>query len=207
MKRRTIQILVGVLALGGLGFCLALTFRPFEAGPRYRGLPTSYWKNAVQSYVEQKPPTLVRRLETYLGLRDKNGMPSVLEDDPAAVPIRLNLIRAMAEVFVAAPKTNRFKLGEAISRLLPKCPETMRQDIGTGVLVAYDYSHPSYFLSRKEMITLFGPPDAICEGVTGYIIKRSDGILWYLSVDLNDDHVVGSTVCGIMDKEASLRQP
>ena len=73
MKRRTIQILVGVLVVGGLGFCLALTFRPFEAGPRYRGLPTSYWKNAVQSYAEQKPPTLFRRLESYLALRNKNG--------------------------------------------------------------------------------------------------------------------------------------
>ena len=112
-------------------------------------------------------------------------------------------LRRAAEAFISAPKTNRFSLGETLSKVLPKCPETMHKDSGTGVHISYDYSKPSCFLTRADLVGLLGLPDPIYERTTSYIIKRGDGMLWYLSVDLHADYVVGSTIVGVQDKSAS----
>jgi hypothetical protein len=99
MKRRTVMILIGVLAVGGLGASLdlAVLFSPFEQGPRYKGMPVSYWRQEVHSWERISssagPSTLAARLKSHLGFRDKNGVPAVLGDDPEATPVLLQLLR------------------------------------------------------------------------------------------------------------------
>jgi hypothetical protein len=44
MKKRKLWILCGVLLVGCFGLSWAIFFKPFEGGPRYKGLPLSYWK-------------------------------------------------------------------------------------------------------------------------------------------------------------------
>lgn len=93
MRRRTVIILVGVLAVGGMGASLAGVLRPFEVGPRYKGLPLSYWRSAVAIRYWDSKPSLSRRLETLCGLREKSGRPIIFRGDPAAAPVLLRLRR------------------------------------------------------------------------------------------------------------------
>src|SRR5438552_628344 len=91
MMRRRILVPLGVLLFAG--FCLSVTmvYRPFEPGPRYKGLPLSYWRKAFREY-GQEQFRLTGRLEAWLGLRGEQDVPAVLSGDPAAVPVLLNLL-------------------------------------------------------------------------------------------------------------------
>jgi HEAT repeat protein len=91
MRRRTVMILVGVLALGGLGASLVAVFKPFEPGARYKGLPVSYWKRAVKEYLPVNPQSLTSRLGRFLGLRGKSGASVIFRFDAAAIPVLLDL--------------------------------------------------------------------------------------------------------------------
>jgi hypothetical protein len=66
-----------------------MLFKPFEEGPRYKGLPLSYWRKTLDL---QRDDRLTQRLEIFLGLRNKLGCPAVLID-PAAVPVLVRLWR------------------------------------------------------------------------------------------------------------------
>jgi hypothetical protein len=93
MRRRTAIILVGVLAVGGMGASLAAVFKPFEGGPRYRGMPCSYWKRVLFDN-EAHHTSLITRLETFIGLRDKSGLPAIYYASPSeALPIMFHLYR------------------------------------------------------------------------------------------------------------------
>jgi hypothetical protein len=99
MKRRTVIVLLGVLAAGGLAASLAAVFRPFEPGPRYKGMPISYWRNMVSVWALQNTPfpqrrasTLTEHLEVFLGFRDNDRLPSIISGDPEAVPALLYLL-------------------------------------------------------------------------------------------------------------------
>jgi hypothetical protein len=77
------MILVGVLVVGALGASLAGVFKPFEEGPRYKGMPVSYWRNMVSVWALQNTPfpwrrasTLTERLEIFLGFRANDRFPS-----------------------------------------------------------------------------------------------------------------------------------
>ena len=105
MKRRTVMILVGVLVVGALGTSLAAVFRPFEGGPRYKGMPVSYWQQDLREYLESeitggRPSSLVARLKYHLGFRNRHGVPAVVGNDPKATPLLLELMkcRDMREV-------------------------------------------------------------------------------------------------------------
>jgi HEAT repeat protein len=95
MRRRTVMILVGVLAVGGLGASLVAVFRPFEEGPRYKGLPASYWRMSLLDWRKSQggSPSPLTRLQTLLGLCSNGGQPAILRGDPATLPMLLQLIR------------------------------------------------------------------------------------------------------------------
>src|SRR5260370_659252 len=91
MRRRTVVILVGFLAVGGLGASFVAVFRPFEPGPRYKGMPVSYWKRVVKEDIGGHPQSLTTRIQTLLGLRAKSGTPAIFRFDPEAAPVVLHL--------------------------------------------------------------------------------------------------------------------
>jgi hypothetical protein len=101
MKKRKLWILCGVLLVGCFALSAVMVFRPFEKGPRYKGLPASYWAHAIKSASSEKPGTAIEatalapsvrsKIERYLGLINGSGYPSILDGDPAAVPVLLQL--------------------------------------------------------------------------------------------------------------------
>src|SRR5437762_3283824 len=78
-------------------------------------------------------------------------------NDVQSTSIPAILLKAAKE-FRSAPPTNRLTEAEQVWRELPKCPLTFQKDIGTGVLRSYDYSKPSYVLSREDVEKLLGQP-------------------------------------------------
>jgi HEAT repeat protein len=89
------MILVGVLVVGALGASLAGVFKPFEEGPRYKGMPVSYWRKSLLDWKKSqgRPSMPLLRLQTLLGLRSNGGQPAILGSDQAALPMLLQLIR------------------------------------------------------------------------------------------------------------------
>jgi hypothetical protein len=111
-------------------------------------------------------------------------------------------LKEQARKFLRAPNENRYEIGEAIFRLLPRCPVTWRKEIGTGTLVSYDYSSPTYFLFKRDVIRLLGSPDTTDEDNLTYTIERKEGMLWCLWIHFQSDHVVLSTILGTLEKDA-----
>jgi hypothetical protein len=91
MKKRKLWIIGGVLLVGCFGLSWAILFRPFESGPRYKGLPVSYWRRAVIE-APKRHDNLRGRIETCLGLLDKYENPAIFGGDPAAVPVLMLLL-------------------------------------------------------------------------------------------------------------------
>jgi HEAT repeat protein len=87
MKKRKLWIIGGVLLAGCFGLSWAMLFRPFEGGPRYKGLPLSYWRKTL----DLQRDDLTQRLEIFMGLRNQLGYPAVVNGDPAAVPVLVRL--------------------------------------------------------------------------------------------------------------------
>ncbi|HEV3116966.1 MAG TPA: hypothetical protein VGY58_07945 [Gemmataceae bacterium] len=95
--RRTISAAL----LAGVSIVLILIFRPFEGGPRYRGLSVGHWKKAIIDWrrsgrASDRGPAssadVVSRLEKLVGFRDASYKPAVLSGDAAAMPVLLQLL-------------------------------------------------------------------------------------------------------------------
>jgi HEAT repeat protein len=98
MKKRWLLILGGALLAGGLCLALATVFKPFEEGPRYKGLPISYWRRSLLDYSPYSPfwensSSPLLRVRTLLGLQDAIGRPAILSGDPATLGVLLQLVR------------------------------------------------------------------------------------------------------------------
>ncbi len=105
----------------------------------------------------------------------------------------------VGEQFRANAGRDRFSEGEKIHELLPECPQLWNKDIGTGTLVAYDYSRPTYKLMKRQVMQILGRPDAVNNQAFLYDLKRDpDGMFWQLIVFLHDDYVTGSMVMGLL---------
>ena len=105
MKRRT-AILVVAMLVAGLAGSFAILFKPFEDGPRYKGLPVSSWRSAIirwkrGNFASNSGPVGLR-LQSFFGLCTPGGQPSVLGGDPLGPPVLLHLLRDKDE-FVRNP--------------------------------------------------------------------------------------------------------
>jgi hypothetical protein len=108
----------------------------------------------------------------------------------------------LAQKFRAKAGHDRFAEGEKIQTLLPDCPITWEKDIGTGTLVAFDYTHPSYKLTKPDLFRALGQPDSSYNDTVWYVLVHdSNDMLWQISVDFHDDYVVGSTITGSPKKD------
>jgi len=102
---------------------------------------------------------------------------------------------AIADDFRAKPSTNRFEESKRLCAALPRCPVTW----SSGTARAYDYTRPSFRLSKKQLIAALGPPLTV-DTHAGWFERVSYEVMtnglgpWYLEVELRDGHVVGSTI-------------
>ena len=107
-----------------------------------------------------------------------------------------------AESFRAKSGRDRRPEGELMQSLLPCCPKTWEKDIGTGTLMAFDYAHPSYKLTKPELFRALGQPDSSYNDTVWYVLVHdTNDMLWQISVQFHDDYVVGSTITGSPKKD------
>ncbi len=111
-------------------------------------------------------------------------------------------LAGVAEAFRAKAGHDRRAEGEKLQTLLPRCPKTWEKDIGTGTLMAFDYAHPSYKLTKPELFRALGQPDSSYNDTVWYeLVHDTNDMLWQISVDFHDDYVVGSTISGSLKKD------
>ncbi|PWU18392.1 MAG: hypothetical protein C5B50_09395 [Verrucomicrobia bacterium] len=92
--------------------------------------------------------------------------------------------------------------GEKIQSLLPHCPKTWEKDIGTGILMAFDYTQPSYKLTKPELFRVLGQPDGSYNDSVYFLLDHdTNNMLWEISVDFHDDYVVSSIIFGVPQKD------
>lgn len=109
----------------------------------------------------------------------------------------------IAQKFRANTGGDRRAEGKKIQGLLPHCPKTWEKDIGTGVLMAFDYANRSYKLTKPELFRALGQPDSSHNDTVSYVLVHdTNGMLWEIYVDIRDDYVVGSTITGYLKKES-----
>ena len=103
-----------------------------------------------------------------------------------------------AQKFRARAGLNRRAEGEKIQTLLPCCPKTWEKDIGTGTLMTFDYEHPSYKLTKPELLRALGQPDSSYNDIVWYVISHeTDDMLYQLSIEFHEGYVVGSSITGV----------
>jgi len=103
----------------------------------------------------------------------------------------------LAQKFKAKAGGDRRAEGVKIQAILPRCQKTWEQDIGTGILMSFDYKHPSYKLAKQELIQALGQPDIFGYDTVRYVLFRNTNNLpCLIEVDLRDDYVVGATITG-----------
>ncbi len=103
----------------------------------------------------------------------------------------------LAQAFRAKASQDRFAEGEKIQTLLPRCSITLERDTGRGTLVAYDYAHPSYKLTKSELLRLLGQPDGSDDNAVWYVLVHTNNTAAKIYVHFHDAYVVGSTITKI----------
>jgi len=95
MRKHMRWIIGGILLLGYVNLSLAMVFRPFEGGPRYQGLPVSYWRKSLVDWATSRGQTssAFLRFRMFVGLCTSRGEPAILRGDATTLPVLLQLIR------------------------------------------------------------------------------------------------------------------
>jgi hypothetical protein len=95
MRKQMRWIIGGILLLGCFNLSLAMLFRPFEGGPRYKCLPVSYWRESLLDWATLRGQTssAFLRFRMLVGLCTNRGEPAILQGDAATLPVLLVLIR------------------------------------------------------------------------------------------------------------------
>jgi hypothetical protein len=96
VKKKTI-VLLGVLLLTSAGAFWATVYRPWERGPRYKGMTAAYWSQAIRKGQRLGDSSLRRKLENFCGLYNDAGLPAIVLGDAAAVPVLVQLLRSEDE--------------------------------------------------------------------------------------------------------------
>jgi hypothetical protein len=95
MTKQKRWIIAGILLVGCVNLSLAMLFRPFEGGPRYKGLPVSYWRQSLVDWAASRGQTssAFLRFRMLVGLCTNRGEPAILRGDATTLPMLLQLIR------------------------------------------------------------------------------------------------------------------
>ena len=103
-------------------------------------------------------------------------------------------LRQSARTFRQKAPSNRIEAAQQMLSLMPKCPVTFRKDIGTGELAAYDYSKPSYFLTRVEVVKLLGKPTSSTPAAFCYLVRERANNRTFFQIRFQGDFAVESTI-------------
>ena len=81
--------MLGILLIAVIGVAVAICFRAFETGPRYKGQSVSYWREAIVAWNDGMLhiESVTGQIRGLLGLCDTNGKPSVLAGGLNTVPL------------------------------------------------------------------------------------------------------------------------
>ena len=103
-----------------------------------------------------------------------------------------------AAAFTAASPTNRYERGVTVADALPHCPEVGRIQQPFNLFVSYDYSKPSFLLTRKDALHLLGTPYRSSVDSVEYLIRSEESGKHqsFLTVQLDANRVVGSEIHG-----------
>jgi hypothetical protein len=130
-----------------------------------------------------KSTKLFTILYLIIGLTGCSKGPSI----PRTIPPELE---TLAQQFRSAPTNNRIELGNRIRDLLPTCE--VRD--ASGNVSSYNYSTPTYWLTREDVIRLLGQPNEVIEGDFIYYLGCDHKYAWSLSVEFFEDHVAVSRI-------------
>ncbi len=96
-------------------------------------------------------------LLTWMFVGRISGAPSRVEPSAPLPPT----FTAIADDFKAKAATNRLAESKRFITALPKCPVTRSNDTGISQIRVYDYSHPSFCLTKEQVIAFLGPPHSM----------------------------------------------
>lgn len=110
------------------------------------------------------------------------------EDPPPAA------FQTAAEKFKARAGTNRLAEAKDLIATLPSCVTSTR-DTGPGRIRALDTSHPTYRLSKGQLLAASGQPHSVFTNSTwgerlSYDVGTNRLGHWYLSIELHNDLVI-----------------
>jgi hypothetical protein len=111
----------------------------------------------------------------------------------ARVPTELH---EPARSFRLKEPSNRYYEARRVRSLLPTCPVTFERNIGTGEIVARDYSKPSYPLTRDDIVKLLGKPASLEADSYDYLVLERSSDRTFLSVKFENEFAVESSLYG-----------
>ena len=103
-------------------------------------------------------------------------------------------LRQSAQYFRSKVPSNRIEEAQQLLSLLPSCPVAFRKDIESGILIAHDYSTPSYYLTKVEVVKLLGKPTYSTPETYRYLIGEQAGNKTFLEIKFQSGFAVESTV-------------
>jgi hypothetical protein len=117
-------------------------------------------------------------------------------DRQGSSPAQLAEFQKVAERFMTSVGTNRLTAVRELAAALPKCPITFSKDTEISHFRAYDYSRPSFRVSKEQITAALGPPHSIHTKPDSYEISydvAANGFgHWYLSIEMRNDCAVNS---------------
>jgi hypothetical protein len=99
-------------------------------------------------------------------------------------------LRAAALSFRLKPPFDRCREAWNLLPALPTCPILHEQDIGTGTLVSFDYSRPSFLLSEADAVNLLGEPASKQSTTWSYSAKEGVDGTTFLWIKFYDGYAV-----------------
>jgi hypothetical protein len=127
MKKRAIVLLLGVVLLTSSGAFWAAVYKPWEPGPRYKGMTVAYWSRAIKEGRPLGGDSLVGKLEQFFGLYDQVGRPAILNGDAATIPVLVRLLTGEDREAALAARATLLRVaaspsaGKAVRALTEAC--------------------------------------------------------------------------------------
>jgi hypothetical protein len=143
-------------------------------------------------------PTLVRILREEKDPTKWVNAAYVLQPLALVEPSVKSAFEDLGSRFRTKDPHHRGEEAQKVRSLLPTCPVNRPLQTPTGTLMAPDYSHPSYKLSKEQVLTILGDPDTSDdESITYRIDDNTNNAAspqYHLSIRFADGYVCESKI-------------